>query len=94
MCNSDVRYIRRPINTRFDLKYTRGTVKHGGGNILVWGCFSLSDFGLLHRIEDKMDQVKNRQIMQNVMLPYARGHMPRGWIYQQDNDPKHTVKSV
>lgn len=94
LCNSDgIRYVRRPVNTRFDPKYTIGTVKHGGGNIMCWGCFSLSGLGPLHRIDGKMDQVVYREILENVMLPHARA-MNRGWIFQHDNDPKHTAKSV
>jgi len=86
LCNSDgIRYIRRPVNARFDPRYTAGTVKHKGGNIMVWGAFSLSGIGPLHRIAG---------IMEKVMLPHARQNMPRGWVLQQDNDPKHTAKSV
>ena len=47
LINSDGRsYVRRPKNTAFHPKYTKKTVKHGGGNILVWGCFSPTDEGI------------------------------------------------
>ena len=36
------------------------TVKHGGGNIMVWGCLSAAGTGKLVRIEGKMNGAKNR----------------------------------
>lgn len=89
-----IRYIRRPIGARYDPKYQLPTVKHGGGNVLVWGCFSRDGVGPLHRINGIMDQVMYKNICKNIMIPHAKDKMPRGWIYQQDNDPKHTAKSV
>lgn len=89
-----IKYVRRPVNQRYDPKYQLPTMKHGGGNVMVWGCFSRDVIGPLHRIDGIMDQVVYKDIMSKVMLPHAKQKMPRGWIFQQDNDPKHTALSV
>lgn len=87
-------YVRRPVGKRLDPRYTVGTVKFGGGNIMVWGAFSWHGVGPLHLIEGNMDRFQYRDILQNVMLPYANEKMPVEWVFQQDNDPKHTSKLV
>jgi DDE superfamily endonuclease len=89
-----IKYVRRPINERFNPKYHLPTVKHGGGNFMVWGCFSRDSIGPIQRIEGIMDQVMYKGILKDTMLPHAKNQMPRGWIFQDDNDPKHTAKSV
>lgn len=87
-------HVRRPPNKRLDPKYCKGTVKHGGGNVMVWGCFSLNGIGPLHEISETMDRYIYKNILESVMLPFAEEKMPTGWIFQQDNDPKHTSKVV
>ena len=32
--------LRRPINKDFNPRYVSWLVRHGGGSIMVWGCFS------------------------------------------------------
>lgn len=93
--NSDGKcYVYRPVNERFNPKYTSPTVKFSGGNIMVWGCFSWNGVGPLHRIKGKMDQTQYREILETVMLPHANEKMPRNWTFMHDNDPKHTAMTV
>lgn len=89
-----IRYVRRPINERNHVRYQVPTVKHGGGNVMVWGCFSRSGVGPLVQIEGTMDGSKYCDILQTHMLPHAKNKMGRNWEFQQDNDPKHTSKHV
>lgn len=92
--NSDrgIHHVRRPPNAAYNPKYTIKTVKHGGGNIMVWGSFSYNGVGPLHRIQGIMKATDYVEILQECMLQYAEDNMPLRWIFQQDNDPKHTAK--
>ena len=85
-------YVRRPPLAELQNKYTVKTVKHGGGKILVWACFSYYGTGPIYRIPSIMDQVEYTKILSEVMLPWADEEMPLRWVFQQDNDPKHTSK--
>lgn len=87
-------YVRRPKNERFNHKYTKPTVKHGGGNVKFWGCFSGHGMGPLHVIEGTMDRLVYLGILREQMLPFAEENMPLRWTFQQDNDPKHTANIV
>jgi hypothetical protein len=44
------------------------TVKHGGGRILLLGCFSSSGTGRLVSIEAKMNRAKYREILDENLL--------------------------
>jgi len=87
--NDGRRYVRRPKGSRYDSRYQIPTVKHGGGSIMLWGAFSWKGVGPIFKIEGNMDSAMYKNIILEQMLPYARQNMPRGWIFQQDNDPKH-----
>lgn len=85
-------YVRRPPNTEYLPQFTRKTVKHGGAKVMIWGSFSYNGVGPLYEVKGIMDQRVYVEILDNVMLPYAEWNMPLKWVYQQDNDPKHTSK--
>jgi hypothetical protein len=44
------------------------TVKHGGGSIMRWRCFSAAETGRLVRIEAKMNGAKYREILDENLL--------------------------
>ncbi len=52
---NSTRRVWRRRNAACDPKNTIPTVKHGGGNIMLWGCFSAKRTGQLHRIKGTMD---------------------------------------
>ncbi len=56
---------RRRRNAAYDPKNTIPTVKHGGGNIMLWGCFSVKGTGQLHRIKGTMDRAMYRHGIEN-----------------------------
>lgn len=89
-----VTYVRRPVRTRYDVRYQKPSVKHGGGNVMLWGCFSARGVGPLHRIQGIMDRYVYQDILENILYPYARRIFRRNYIFQHDNDPKHSSQVV
>ncbi|KAG1927953.1 hypothetical protein F2P79_023898 [Pimephales promelas] len=76
-------------------KNTIPTVKHGGGNIMLWGCFPAKGTGKLIRVEGRMNGAMYREILSQNLLPSVRAlKIKRGWIFQHDNDPEHTARAT
>jgi hypothetical protein len=68
---------------------TLPTVKHGGGSIMLWGCFSVTGTWRLVRVEGKMNGAKNREILDENLLRSAQDlRLWRWFTFQQDNDAK------
>uniref|UniRef100_A0A8R1HQT3 DDE_3 domain-containing protein n=2 Tax=Caenorhabditis japonica TaxID=281687 RepID=A0A8R1HQT3_CAEJA len=89
-----IQWIRRPIGSRYAPQYQSPTVKHEGGSVMVWGCFSDTSMGPLKRIVGTMERYVYEDILENTMRPWARANLGRLWVFQQDNDPKHTSGHV
>ncbi|MGH0116091.1 UNVERIFIED_CONTAM: hypothetical protein FKN15_023124 [Acipenser sinensis] len=85
------RYVWCKANTAHHPENTIPTLKHGGGSIMLWGCFSSAGTGKLVRIEGKMDGAKYREILEENLFQSARDlGLVQRFTFQQDNDPKHT----
>ncbi|KAG2462973.1 TC1A transposase, partial [Polypterus senegalus] len=87
------RHVWRKPGTAHHQANTIPTVKHGGGSIMLWGCFSAAGTGRLVRIKRKMTAAMYRDILDENLLQSALDlRLGRRFIFQQDNDPKHTAK--
>ncbi|KAI4895597.1 hypothetical protein NFI96_008461, partial [Prochilodus magdalenae] len=83
----------RMKNDKYHPKNTITTVKHGGGSIMLWGCLSAHGTGRLHCIKERMTGAMYCEILGNNLLPSVRAlKMGHGWVFQHDNDPKHTAR--
>ena len=84
----------RGMNQRYNPKNCVGTVKHDV-KINVWGGFGNGKVGVLHVVDGIMEQVQYRNILTEAMLPSAEACFGNdAWIFQQDNDPKHTANAT
>lgn len=73
-------------------QHVKPTVKFGGGSVMVWGCMGMYGVGNYCRIEGNM----NKNLYAEILKDELSGTM-RAWrltnddfIFQHDNDPKHT----
>uniref|UniRef100_A0AAZ3RWT0 Tc1-like transposase DDE domain-containing protein n=1 Tax=Oncorhynchus tshawytscha TaxID=74940 RepID=A0AAZ3RWT0_ONCTS len=88
-------YAWRQKNTAFQEKHLLPTVKYGEGSIMLWGCVASAGTGNLVKVEGCMDSTQYQQILgNNVEESVTKLKLRRGWIFQQDNDPKHCSKST
>jgi hypothetical protein len=72
------------------------TTNHGGGHVMIWGCFTSSGIGYMCDIEGVMDQHLYKEILENELSDTIDFYEldPEKMTFQHDNDPKHTAKSV
>ena len=77
-------------------RLVQGTVKFGGGSVMMWGGMTWDGVGMACKIDGKMDANIYVQILedelQRTLVDY--GFTPEDIIFQQDNDPKHTSKKA
>ena len=75
---------------------TRGTVKYGGGSIMLWGCMAPTGVGKIVLADGNMNAEQYVRILRdNLEISLEDLGLKKDlMIFQQDNDPKHTSKSA
>ena len=61
---------------------------------MIWGCMTTSGVGFMCRIEGKMDAELDTKILEDHVFQTLEYYDldSNNFIFQQDNDPKHTSK--
>ena len=85
-------YVRRRKGERMSAACVVPTVKHGGGSVMVWGCFAGDKVGDLFRVCGILNQNGYHSILQRHAIPSGLRLVGQLFTFQQDNDPKHTSK--
>ncbi len=87
-------YIRRRESEEFRRECVVGTVKHGGGSVMVWGCICGDEKGMMLRVETTMDRFKYMDILEDGMIPSAWSMRGLDYVFMHDNAPCHRANIV
>jgi hypothetical protein len=87
-------YCWRQPEEALDPHYTQKVDKYRGGSIMVWGCITAKGVRQICHIDGWMMAVKYTEILAEGLLGTLANHgIPHNnFIFQQDNDPKHTAR--
>ena len=88
------KYVWKNVGEGLNDRLVEGTVKFGGGNLMMWGCMGWDGVGFATKIEGRMDAELYVEILDDELqqtLKYYNKTVA-DIVFQQDNDPKHTSK--
>jgi hypothetical protein len=86
-------YVWRKPKKELNQKNVLPTVRHGGGNAMVWGCMGYAGVGELAIVEGIMNAKGYVNILRaNLKKSVRKLRIQNSYLFQQDNDPKHTAR--
>ena len=77
-------------------RLVEGTLKYGGGSVMIWGCMTWEGVGYATKIDGRMDGDLYISILDDELQATMDFYdvTADNIIFQQDNDPKHTCKKA
>ena len=69
-----------------------GSNREAGGGEMVWGCFAGDTVCDLFRIQGTLNHHGYYSILQRYAIPSGLHLVGLSFVFQQDNDPKHTSR--
>lgn len=96
ICSDGVRWVWDDAPGRITTRSVQGTVKFGGGSVIVWSCMSWHGPGYIAMIDETLDSQLYIQILQEELQMSIEewGMAKDELVFQHDNDPKHTAKAT
>jgi hypothetical protein len=86
-------YVRRKPKKELDPKNVIPTLKHGGGQAMVWGCMGYAGVGEIAIVEGIMNAKGYVNMLGGNLKKCVRKlGIQDSHLFQQDNDPKHTAR--
>jgi transposase len=87
-------YVWKKSGSAITEQHIKGTVKFGGGSLMLWGCMTAQGVGYAARIDGRMDAQLYTEILGDDFIKTLRDYKldVDEIIFQQDNDPKHTSR--
>jgi len=90
-------HVWRLPKEKYDVNCLVPTVKHGGGGVMMWGCFSWYGMGPLVRIDGRVNSERYiEEILGYHLIPFLEEFEEEygEYFFQQDNAPIHTSRQT
>ena len=85
-------FVKRRTSEKMLEECPTPSVKHGGGNVMVWACFGAGKVEDLYKVKGILNKEGCHSILQRHAIPCGQWLIGANFLLQQDNDPKHTSK--